>query len=104
MKAYRQGDVILVVANSIPQGVRTNRPNLTLALGEVTGHSHRITQGTAELIDVQTAEGLSTYLSVGEDGALLTHEEHGKIALPKGVYQVWIQREYQPDGWTEVRD
>ena len=79
--AYRQGDVVLILVKSIPAGAQTPRPNLTLALGEVTGHSHRITVGGADLCDVTTDEGVSTYLSVGVSGALLTHEEHDKIAL-----------------------
>ncbi len=47
MKPIRQGDVLLIPAQPI-QGKSLN--HLTLALGEVTGHSHRISDGNAELI------------------------------------------------------
>jgi hypothetical protein len=46
MEPMRQGDVILLpVAQIEGQGL----PHLTLAKGEVTGHSHRSSEGQAQL-------------------------------------------------------
>ena len=70
-------------------------PHLTLAEGEVTGHRHRITQGDAQLY--QLAVGVM-YLRVLSEFAKLYHEEHEEIDLPKGDYEVLIEREYD---WVE---
>lgn len=74
--------------------------HLTLAEGEVTGHAHRITDGEAELYE---HEGI-LYLRVKSESASLTHEEHKTIELPKGDYEINIQREYSPKGWRYVAD
>jgi hypothetical protein len=92
MKKYRHGDVILIQCENI-KGKKLKY--LTLAEGEVTGHSHQITQGEAELYE----SGGTLYLSIRSDEASLTHEEHKEIKLPKGNYEIQIQREYSPDAW-----
>ncbi|MDH5510553.1 MAG: hypothetical protein OEZ32_09400 [Nitrospinota bacterium] len=99
MKAYRQGDVILFCGSVIPVGA-LRLDHLTLAKGEATGHSHRITEGSAQLYE---HEGV-LYLQVLSDIATLSHEQHERIGLPMDNYMIRIQREYQPEGWTEVVD
>ena len=97
MKPIRQGDVILTPTEQI-QGQK--QPHLTLAEGEVTGHSHRIIEGQAELYE---KDG-TLYLRVLSPIALLSHEEHHAIAIPEGNWMVRIQREYEPQGWRYVTD
>ena len=97
MKPIRQGDVLLIPAEPI-QGKNLN--HLTLALGEVTGHSHRISDGKAELIE---RDG-TWYLRVDSPTATLTHEEHHEIKIPQGFWQVRIQREYELGRWRYVSD
>lgn len=97
MKPIRQGDVLLTPAQTI-QGRRLT--HLTLAEGEVTGHRHRIAEGEAELYE---KDG-TLYLKVLSQTALLAHEEHEAIAIPKGIWMVRIQREYEPQGWRYVAD
>ena len=92
---YRQGDVIVKVIGTNPDGEAKLLSHLTLAEGEATGHKHRITRGQAELY--QMATGLM-YLKVLSDFATLYHEEHEEIELPKGDYEVSIEREYD---WIE---
>ncbi len=94
----RQGDVILSPL-AIPS---TAAPleHLTLALGKVTGHGHRITSGKAALLEWDG----TTYLRVSSDNAVLSHDEHAALVIPQGDYAVRIQREYRPDGWAPVRD
>lgn len=93
---YQQGDVIVEVADKV-EGEKLN--HLILAEGDVTGHIHRITSGEAALYNMQGA----LYLKVISDHALLTHEEHGKIVLPKGDYVVRKVLEY--DHWAdEIRE
>ena len=59
----------------------------------MTGHSHRVR-------DFQTANvfalGAEMFIDVVADRAEVVHEEHGTIALNRGVYRVWRQREYDP--------
>ncbi|WP_144866792.1 hypothetical protein [Hyella patelloides] len=75
-------------------------PHLTLAEGEVTGHSHRIDNGQAELYE----KNGTLYLRVLSETASLIHEEHHAITIPQGNWLVRIQREYEPEGWRYVAD
>lgn len=99
MKIYRHGDVLLSPINQLPRHSQT-KSGVTLALGEVTGHSHRI-------FETQHAQmysaGADTYLEIKSQQATLVHEEHRPITLERGVYKVWMQREYRPDAnrWVE---
>lgn len=97
MQPIRQGDVILLPVQQV-EGKKL--PHLTLAEGEVTGHSHRISEGQAELRE----ENGTLYLRVLSEKATLTHEEHKAIQIPQGSWMVRIQREYEPQGWRYVAD
>ncbi|MBL1174889.1 hypothetical protein [Pantanalinema sp. GBBB05] len=99
MQPMRQGDVILM---PIPANRATGQliPHLTLAEGEVTGHRHRISEGSAEL---REQDGVM-YLMVDSDTATLTHEEHKSIQIPQGAWMVRIQRQYEPGEWGYVED
>ncbi|MCP2730410.1 hypothetical protein NJ959_18440 [Symplocastrum sp. BBK-W-15] len=89
MRPIRQGDVILL---SVPEITGKKLTHLTLAEGEVTGHSHRISNGEAELYD---KDG-TLYLSILSKKATLSHEEHEALPIPQGNWMVRIQREYAP--------
>jgi hypothetical protein len=97
---YRHGDVLLTQIAHLPSGVQ-RREGVTLAHGEVTGHSHRLQQAEAGQL---WARGSDLFLEVKPASALLIHEEHRAIALPQGFYRVWKQREYRPDAYIEVMD
>lgn len=98
----RQGDVLLIpetipgIAKAVPY-----KGDVILALGEVTGHAHRIaTPG----VEVYEHEG-TRWIRVPTSGAALTHEEHGAIALAPIEYRVRLQREYRPGALPQnVRD
>lgn len=96
---YRHGDVLLAPIAMLPSGVQ-KRAGVTLAHGEVTGHSHRIQPQDAVQL---WARGNELFLEV-KQAATLVHEEHKAIELPSGVYRVWKQREYRPDAYVEVED
>ena len=97
-KPYRHGDVLLVPVKKA-KGKKLN--HLTLAEGEVTGHSHRITEGEAALFSFDE----KLYLSIQSDLATLSHEEHKALQLPHGDYEVIIQREYDDEKeWRNVLD
>lgn len=98
---WRQGDVLIAVINAIPEDA-ARCPDLVLAKGEITGHSHRIQDhDTAELWAGQ--DGL-LFLKVIAKTATVVHEEHGPITLERGIYRVWRQREYSPDNIHTVYD
>ncbi len=99
-RAYRQGDVILVCNAKIPEEKR-KLCHSVLAEGEVTGHKHQVTEGDVELYE-DVVGGI--YLKVFSLDAKITHEEHGLIKLPKGDYEVKIQREYHPAKDVDVED
>ena len=96
---YRHGDVLIVPCKAEDvKGKEDQR--LTLAEGEVTGHSHQITKGEAKLFRFDD----KMYLRVQSKIATLTHEEHKALELPQGDYEIKIQQNYEPKGWQRVQD
>lgn len=98
MRKYRHGDV-LILECAAPKG-GDELKHLTLAEGEVTGHSHRIVDGIAKL----TRFDDKMYLKVQGEIGTLAHEEHPALSVPQGNYEIVIQREYEPNGWKYVAD
>jgi hypothetical protein len=97
---YRHGDVLIAAIESIPSDA-IRRPSVVLARGEATGHSHRIEDPrSAEVFDL----GGEGYLRVTSDSARLVHDEHDAITLPRGLYRVWMQREYTPKEIRRIVD
>lgn len=96
---FRHGDVILKRVDAIPANAAKQK-HLTLAEGEVTGHSHRISTGQAALFKFDE----KMYLEVTSKRSALVHEEHAKIELPSGCYEIFIQEDYSPEGWKKVQD
>ena len=96
---YQQGDVIVEKTNQI-KGKKLDHS--ILASGEVTGHHHQITEGEVELYD---HEG-TLFLRVNSESAILTHQEHKPITLPKGDFIVRRVREYDhfAEETKQVRD
>ena len=81
-----------------------NDKDVLLALGEVTGHAHRIKRRPGRVrfreqrspITARRLNDPRRILQVRGEPALLTHEEHETLAIPPGDYEVRIQREYVP--------
>jgi len=95
----RQGDVLLKKVEKIPKGLK-KRDDKTVALGELTGHHHTFSgqvcvfgeMGKRQFVDVQQQ-------------SVLEHQEHKNIVVPKGKYEVIIQREFSAlDGVRQVMD
>lgn len=98
MKYYQQGDVLIKKCNKkLENGEPLN--HLVLAEGESTNHSHRIVSGVANLIMLDKI----LHLQVFSDTALLKHEEHNKIEIPRGNYEIGIVKEFDYDDWEERR-
>lgn len=101
MDVYRQGDVLLIQVQRLPDDVEAEiDPNrLILAYGEATGHAHRISGPGAGLF--QGTAGRFLRLTQPAD---LVHPEHGTILLKPGTYRVVQQKEYTPEAIRPVAD
>jgi hypothetical protein len=99
----QHGDVLLERISKLPEGTtNVNRKNGLLVVmdGELTGHSHTITQENARLMEL-TKDGKSDlYLEVTNEPVTITHEEHKPIAIPPGIYKIGRVLEY--DYLTEM--
>lgn len=105
----RQGDVLLVRRSSLPEGSIDITPAdgaVVLALGEVTGHKHRL-HGAVK----QYAKGEQRFVVIENMPAELVHEEHATAVLAPGVYETRdaeghgiVQVEYTPDALRNVAD
>jgi hypothetical protein len=69
----------------------------TLAYGEVTGHSHSIYGGTAELYN-NGDKDVNLLRTLTDTDSELKHEDHATILIP-GLQEaeVFIQEEYDPE-------
>lgn len=103
---YRQGDVG-ILATTLPVGAvktKITTGRLVLAYGEVTGHAHAICEEAVVAGDVEAYEkDGKTYLRV-VNPVSVGHEEHGKVNLPVGDYEIIHQREYHPEAIRNVMD
>lgn len=100
MNIVRQGDILLMEIKQMPSSRKQEGPCI-LAYGEATGHTHHVKAGAEIWVDLNN-EG-KRYLKVLND-ASLDHEEHGYIALTKGVYEIIRQVEYHPQAIRQVAD
>lgn len=125
MKArqIRQGDVLLeACGRSEIKGLKKTRP--TVALGEATGHHHSFegkhTTGFFKAGDAEVgaqpmaggaiaggggaAAALATHIEVKGKPDFLTHQEHGPIEHPPGIYKKTQQVEYEREQIRNVAD
>ncbi|MBN9463439.1 MAG: hypothetical protein J0H00_19690 [Burkholderiales bacterium] len=122
MKPIRQGDVLLAPVGALPVGCAEIQPTadnkIVLALGEATGHHHRIEgvvigpAAAAEIAEAaisrakarlwQSAAG-DRYLQVLEPVSL-RHEEHSAHQIPPGIYELPVQMEYSVATMRRVAD
>lgn len=101
---FRQGDVLIIPVDSIPEKTTREkmdkRKRYVLAEGEATGHAHAVRGKDAVL--VMAADG-RRFLSV-MNPTQVRHEEHGAIDLAPGHYEVIRQVEYSPSEIRTVED
>ncbi len=98
MKIFRHGDLLLKEVKALPKGLKLKKDNI-LALGEVTGHHHKLMPTKQDF-----ADSLKTYLDEltgnvffsTQTEVKLTHQEHKTLTIEKGHYEVIIEREYDP--------
>jgi hypothetical protein len=104
---YRQGDVLLISVDAIPEGAKKQPAKgrkVILALGEATGHHHRFEfLDTSHNVKLYVADGGARYVHV-TNAAELLHEEHSTVKVPKGKYLLPTQVEYTPAALVQVAD
>lgn len=82
----RNGDLSIESIGKLPKGLKKVKDGVILR-GKATGHAHKVVGG-----DV-LADGDKFFIKVAKK-ATLKHEEHKNIELPKGIYQVIRQIEF----------
>lgn len=119
----RQGDVLLVKINKIPETAkRIPRKEVTLALGEVTGHHHTFKDGAVGYAEKLNDHGitLAEYVDVqklidevnGVHTARLEHQEHDAFvaggstdtSIQPGNYKVAMPFQYERGELKKVVD
>ena len=105
----RQGDVLLVPDGVSPPEGTSPQTEVVLAVGETTGHAHRV---SGRVLDWNDTEGRRYVRAVGAPG-VLTHEDHDPIPAPvvepDTTYRVVIQQEWDlmqqwKQQWKQVTD
>ena len=104
IKKFQQGDLILKETKVAKKDFGKKLNHLILQQSDVSNHKHQITKGTAILYSTTKADEF--YLDVTSDNAVLSHEEHTSINIPKGKYFVYGVKEFDPfeDIIRRVRD
>jgi len=89
MRAYRQGDVLIFAMPrkaEVPTEYKEKGDNVVIE-GEITGHKHAVENG-------RLYEKDDKIIIEAFNGCVLKHEEHNPIRLPRGLYEIKIQEEY----------
>ena len=94
----RQGDLLIVKVEKIPEGT-VKQISRILAEGEATGHMHELDSG-----EVYEKGGILYFKVTEGNVSTLNHPEHKSVTFEPGEYKVIRQREYEPRGWRYVRD
>ena len=100
---YRQGDLLFVRVNEIPESAETisDTPKVkgktVIEFGEGTGHAHIADVDKAYTFNFQ--DGMINFIEI-ENPTEIVHDvgndsetPHNPITLPKGKYQIFRQRE-----------
>jgi hypothetical protein len=85
-----QGDVTFIPVKDIPKGFNRIHDGI-LARGESSGHSHRV--AILEDAELYQMDG-KMFLSVGDNGVSIVHEEHAPVTLDPGNYEVHIDQSF----------
>ncbi len=94
----RQGDLVLQRVGEEPATPPKSVPaDLVLAVGEESGHSHRLRAAQLQPDLIYLAEGANLRV----EGMPWRHDE---IGVEPGVYKCWVEREYTPEAIRDVRD
>ena len=102
---WRQGDIYFVKLGEEADSSES-RPvkSGVIAKGETTGHAHRVSQTSMAAGALLYLVGRSMFLRSPQAGAKVVHDEHHAIDLPRGLYAVVPQQEFDGLRWRQVID
>lgn len=92
MKNYRHGDIPLHPIKKVEGKTLSHKGSFILALGEATGHHHKIT--VVDPVDMEIRQTAAGYILILRTEGTLTHQEHGTLLVAPGIYAVGREREY----------
>lgn len=96
MENYRHGDLIFTPLEKLPAGLKkmkVDNKKFVLALGEVTGHMHVMTEEKEDDMRIyQDAQG--RYVLEINKPTVLSHEEHNALTFKPGIYLMNNEREH----------
>lgn len=95
MKLIRHGDVTLRPV-AIPAEAKEQKKgkDMTIALGEGTGHHHTL-YGSIPNAVIMKGFNDRRFVEVQED-LVLRHQEHKELPVAKGTYEIIIEQERNP--------
>lgn len=101
MEHKRQGDILLVALDFVPEGKEVKRTGgrLIIKAGEQTGHHHAIIAPYVKMIETTDARYI-----ISNRVFEVYHEEHSVVSFPAGVYEIPEQVEYEPQMIRRVVD
>jgi hypothetical protein len=92
MNTIRQGDVLFVRVNELPDGAQTQarrNERIVIAEGEATGHTHVIeTDGAVQYRHPALKQ---QWIVVKSAPVTVIHEEHQPVTLTPGIWMVPFQ-------------
>ena len=96
---YRHGDLLITRVNALPSGLVQINPK-TIAEGEISGHKHRLVGNANVCVNWEEKHrSINDYHEVwfkAFNKIKVIHEEHKTLELPKGVYKVTKERQFDP--------
>ena len=96
---YRHGDLLITRVNALPSGLVQINPK-TIAEGEISGHKHRLVGNANVCVNWdERHRSINDYPEVwfkAFNKIKVVHEEHKTLELPKGVYKVTKERQFDP--------
>lgn len=103
MITFRHWDLILIQGEK-KDNISLDKSNIVLAGN--TGHNHRLNNGKfyKSKSDPSLNNDYFLWNVVIDKLGSLTHEEHNTIDIPKGIYECYCQREYDPIEERRVLD
>lgn len=103
---HRHGDVGIQPCGAPPRTGRQRLAHLTLADGEVTGHSHRVVtlDGLPAGDDAELVMSNGQLYLRAKTRVAVIHQEHARIELAAGWHKIIQQREWSPEGERRVVD
>lgn len=103
--AIRQGDVLIMRVDSIPESHKLSTDNMQIAKGTTKGSRHiLLNNGDVNLFYSPTANPLEGPSFKSPKEIELSHPEHANFKFPAGCYISTYERDFAKEELAAVRD